>query len=252
MTDSRAVILVQARMGSKRFPGKVLEDMCGKPVLAWVVDRAKRVPEAEELLVATSTDREDDPIANLCSARNYRVYRGHPTDVLDRLVRAARDVEAGMVVRITGDCPFIDPDLIGEAIREFRAAVPPVSLVLNRLPWERTFPIGLDVEVCSIAALETAHAEARLPHEREHVMPFLYEHPERFPFLLLRSGGDYGGLRWTLDEVADLGLLREVCSRFPGREDFSWREVLAVFEHEPALREWNAAVRHRGHLDTEA
>lgn len=251
MTSPRVVAIVQARMGSKRLPGKVLADLCGKPVLAWVVDRTRLAHRVADLVVATTTETGDDAVEEFCRRRGDRCFRGHPTDVLDRVVRAARELQAEVMVRITGDCPWIDPGLIDEAVDAFVSADPPVALVVNRLPWDRTYPIGTDVEVCSLACLETAHAEAHLAQQREHVMPFLYEHPDRFPFLHLRSDGDYGELRWTVDEEADLRLLREVCRRFPGREDFSWREVLAVFEHEPGLREWNAEVHHRGHQDAE-
>jgi spore coat polysaccharide biosynthesis protein SpsF len=238
-------------MASKRLPGKVMADLCGKPMLAWVLNRTRRARRVAEVVVATTTDPEDDVVEDLCRQRGNRCFRGHTTDVLARVVGAARESGAEVVVRITGDCPWIDPGLIDEVVAAFLSADPPVALALNRLPWDRTYPIGTDVEVCSLASLEAAHAEANLAHQREHVVPFLYEHPDRFPYLHLRSGGDYGQLRWTVDEESDLRLLREVCHRFPGRDDFSWRELLSFFEQEPELRQWNASVHHRGHQDTE-
>lgn len=251
MRTDRVVAVVQARMGSKRLPGKVLADLCGKPVLAWVVDRARRARRVDDVLVATTTDPDDDAVEEFCARRGDRCFRGHPTDVLGRIVRAARGSRAEVVVRITGDCPWIDPELIDEAVHAFLTADPPVALVLNRLPWDRTYPIGTDVEVCSLASLQTADAEAEHAHQREHVMPFLYENPDRFPYLHLRSGGDYGALRWTVDEAADLEVLRAVCSRFPGRDNFTWLEVLELFERQPELAAGNASVPHRDHRQAE-
>jgi spore coat polysaccharide biosynthesis protein SpsF len=160
-------------------------------------------------------------------------------------------------MRITADCPLIDPDLIDEAVNSFAgrsggSSLQPVTqypydFVANRLPppWGRSYPIGLDLEVCSFAGLELAWRETTLPHQREHVMPFFYEQPERFRILLLNHDPDYGSLRWTVDTSADLELLRQIFARFPRRDDFSWLEVLAIFKREPELERINAQVKHK-------
>jgi spore coat polysaccharide biosynthesis protein SpsF len=224
----------------------VLADIAGAPMLARVVDRARRARTLDALLVATTTDPSDDAVAEMCRVRGYPYVRGHPTDVLDRYYQAARQNGAAVVVRITGDCPLIDPDVIDETVQAFLEADPPYDLVANRLAEGRTFPIGLDTEVCSFAALETAWREAIDPYEREHVFPFLYERRERFRVLLYRGTPDRGALRWTVDTAEDLEVVRRVFEHFGGRDDFTWLEVLALFKRQPTLAEINAHVEHRG------
>ncbi len=229
-------------------------------MLVWVVERARRAKTVDEVVVATTTDAADEPIEALCRARGYPCYRGDVYDVLDRYYRAALQHRAEIMVRITADCPLIDPDLIDQAVSAFTASAPSASgdeqsaeneqpfaydFVANRLPppWGRTYPIGLDLEVCSFAGLELAWKEATLPHQREHVMPFFYEQPERFRILLLNHATDYGNLRWTVDTPQDLDLLRQIAAHFPGRDDFSWLEVLDFIQHNPHLAQINAQVQ---------
>lgn len=251
--STRVVATVQARMGSTRLPGKVLADIAGEPMLVRVVERARRAGTVDEVAVATTTDDEDDPIAALCTARGYAFGRGAVRDVLDRTYRLARSLGASMVVRLTADCPLIDPEVIDHTVGEFLRADPPVDFAANRFPppMERTYPIGLDVEVCTFAALERAWREARRPYEREHVMPYLYEEPGRFRVLHVRSETDYGRLRWTVDTAEDLELVRAIYAAFDGRDDFSWRQVLELFARRPELAEINAAVVHKGYRDAE-
>jgi spore coat polysaccharide biosynthesis protein SpsF len=244
------VAIVQARMGSRRLPGKVLADIAGQPMLARVVARVRRACTLDEVVVATSRLVEDDPIAELCRQMEVPCSRGSAEDVLDRYHQAAVEHQAEVIVRITGDCPLIDPDLIDETVRGFQSASPPVDFACNRLSWDRTYPIGTDTEVCSRKALDEAWREADRAHQREHVMPYLYEHPDRFRIIQVRSSDpSLGGLRWTVDEADDLAFVREVYTRFDGRDDFSWREVLDLVREEPALARINAAVAHKGHRD---
>lgn len=256
----KTVAIVQARMASSRLPGKILLDIGGQPMLVWVVERTRRAQTVDEVVVATTTDACDEPVAALCQARGYPCYRGSAFDVLDRYYQAARQRQAEIVVRITADCPLIDPDLIDQAVKAFAGLALnaskdgqpvdskltfPYVFVANRLPppWGRTYPIGLDIEVCSFAGLELAWKEATLPHQREHVMPFFYEQPERFHILLLNHEVNYGDLRWTVDTPQDLELLRQIASHFPGRDDFSWLEVLELIRTHPELTQINAQVQ---------
>jgi len=255
--DPRVIAIIQARRASSRLPDKVLLDIGGEPMLVRVVERARRAKTIDEVVVATTADPGDDAIQELCEARGYPFYRGSPLDVLDRYYQAARQSRADIIVRITADCPLIDPDLIDEAVRAFTGTPQqntiqpieqyPYDFVANRLPppWGRTYPIGLDLEVCTFAGLELAWKEAREPHQREHVMPFFYEQPQRFRILLLNHDPDYGSLRWTVDTPADLELLRQIFAHFPGRDDFSWLEVLSIFQQEPELERINAQVKHK-------
>jgi len=236
-------------MSSTRLPGKVLADLAGAPMLVRVVERARRARLIHQVAVATSIDAADDAIAELCLQRGFAFTRGSATDVLDRFYHAAVAFSADVVVRLTGDCPLIDPSLIDEALEAFLQSDPAFDLVANRLPEGRDVPIGLDVEVCSMQALARAWREADQPHQREHVLPYLYDVPGRFRVQLLRRQPSFGTLRWTVDTPQDLEAVRQIYARFPGRDDFSWLEVLEVYEREPALREINSTVRHKTHRD---
>jgi spore coat polysaccharide biosynthesis protein SpsF len=250
--EGRVVGIVQARMGSRRLPGKMLADIGGQTMLERVVARLRRARTLAQVVVATTRDADDDVLAQLCDSRGVACWRGSTRDVLDRFHEAAHAFGAGIVVRITGDCPLIDPNLVDETVRGFLEADPPVDFACNRLPWERTYPIGMDTEVCSQGALEAAWREADQPHQREHVMPFLYENPHRFRMLHVRSvDPDLGRLRWTVDEEADLAFVREVYARFAGRDDFTWTDILRLVRNTPEIANLNAGVVHKTHRDVE-
>ena len=250
--EPKVVAIVQARMASTRLPKKVLADIGGQPMLAREVERAMLAELVDELVVATTKESEDEPIAELCHDQGYPCYRGSSLDVLDRFYEAAKLHQAGIVVRLTGDCPLIDPSLIDQTIAAFRAAEPPVDFAANRLPSRKSFPVGTDIEVCSFAALERAWIEATEPHEREHVMPYLYEDPARFHTLLVRNDQDYSHFRWTVDTEEDLELVRQVFAFFEGKNNFSWTEVLNLFEAQPQLLSLNAGVEHKSQFDVDS
>jgi spore coat polysaccharide biosynthesis protein SpsF len=248
------IAIIQARRASSRLPDKVLLDIGGEPMLVRVVERTRRAKRVDALVVATTTDPSDEAVEALCRARGYPCYRGSMHDVLDRYYQAARQYHAEIIVRITADCPVIDPGVIDQTIQEFLNPPDAWDFAANRLPppWGRTYPIGLDTEVCTFAGLETAWKEATLPHQREHVMPFFYENPERFRIRLISAPVDYGTLRWTVDTAEDLKLLRQIYARFDGRDDFSWLEVLALLEREPELAKINASVEHKHYRQVDA
>ena len=249
----RTIAIIQARRAASRLPDKVLLDLGGEPMLVRVVERTRRASKLSDVVVATTLDPGDDEVEALCRRRGYACFRGSAYDVLDRYYQAASATQADVVVRITADCPVIDPQVIDEVVTRFFTPVENSAgsqtwdFAANRLPppWGRTYPIGLDTEVCTYDGLKTAWAEATLPHQREHVMPFFYEQPERFRILLVDYREDLGKLRWTVDTPEDLELLRQIYARFDGRDDFSWLEVLALIEREPELVRLNAAVQHK-------
>lgn len=247
----RVIAIIQARMSSTRLPGKVLLDLEGRPVLERMIERVKRSKLVNETVVATTTDPTDDPIVVLCEQLGTPVFRGSLPDVLDRYYQCARQFEAEIVVRLTGDCPLIDPELIDEVI--YGLLDSPSDFCCNRLPppFTRSFPIGLDVEACTFAALETAWKNATEKHDREHVMPYLYEVPGRFRVTQYHNDDDYGYLRWTLDTPEDLALLREVIRRLGGRNDFTWEDVLELFLADPELQTLNQSVKHKTMYDVE-
>ncbi|MBN2547569.1 MAG: glycosyltransferase family protein [Anaerolineales bacterium] len=277
LSNPRIVAIIQARMSSSRLPGKVLQDLGGKSMLERVVERTRRASLINAVAVATTTDPSDEAIAELCATQGYPCYRGSLQDVLDRYYQAARSFNAEVIVRITADCPVIDPQLIDRTILAFFGQVEPQDQVLssprpedtcspsaaryplpafdfaaNRLPppYGRTYPIGLDTEVCSFEALECAWEEASQTYQREHVMPYIYDHQERFRILLINhappgSPGDYGALRWTVDEPNDLVLVRQIFTAFGNQDSFTWLEVLDLFKRHPELAEINAQVQHK-------
>ena len=252
-------------MGSSRLPGKVLLDLAGRPMLARVVERTRRAKTIHQVIIATTTEPDDDPLADYCDRHAYPVYRGSLHDVLDRYYQAARWSGTETIVRITADCPLIDPEVIDRTVEAFRGAPLPYLQCLNpglpgsyvfcanRLPppWGRTYPIGLDTEVCNFQDLQTVWREAQLPHQREHVMPYFYDHQERFKILLVHHEKDLGNLRLTVDTAEDLELLRQIYARLPGRDDFSWLEVVSLLEREPELLALNAQVQHKHYLQVD-
>jgi spore coat polysaccharide biosynthesis protein SpsF len=169
--------------------------------------------------------------------------------VLDRYWETAKAFDAELIVRVTADCPLIDAGLIEKTIGALLNADPPADFAANRLPWERTYPIGLDVEVCTHGALRAAWEHADEPHQREHVMPYIYEHADIFKVVLVNEEQDYGDLRWTVDTPEDLRFIREITKRLPNRIDFGWRDVLAILDENPQLAEINAEVHHKTHRD---
>jgi len=249
MTMHRVIAIVQARMKSTRLPGKVLESIQGEPMLTWVVDRAMLAKTLAEVIVATTTDESDDAIVKHCHVRNFSVIRGDPEDVLDRYWKTAEAFNAEIIVRLTADCPLIDPELIDETVNALVQAEKPVDFAATRLPWQRTYPIGLDVEVCTREALRTAWKEAEEIHQREHVMPFIYENPERFNIVLLNAEKDYGNLRWTVDTKEDLDFVRELATRLPDHNSFRWRDILSLVTGDPKLKAINMGVAHKSHRD---
>jgi spore coat polysaccharide biosynthesis protein SpsF len=237
----KTVAIIQARMGSTRLPGKVLKDLGGQTVLARVIARLRRARLIDELLVATTHSPADDALVTECGNCSVALYRGDENDVLDRYYQAAKMARADVVVRITSDCPLIDPEITGKTIAAFMKVLP--DYASNALV--RTYPRGLDTEVMSIEALSRAWQQARNPHEREHVTPYIYQHPEKFKILSVTGDADYSRQRWTLDTAEDLELIRSIYARFPGDAVFSWRDVLQLVEREPELLKINAAVMQK-------
>jgi spore coat polysaccharide biosynthesis protein SpsF len=234
----KIVAIIQARMGSTRLPGKVLLDIEGKTVLARVVNRLRRARLIDELLVATTDRTADEAIVEECRRLSVPVFRGDQEDVLERYFRAAQSAKATIVVRITSDCPLIDPEITTRAIEAFLEVRP--DYASNALV--RTYPRGLDTEVISFSALGRAWQEARKPYEREHVTPFIYEHPAEFKLLSVTDDADHSAHRWTVDTPEDMELVRAIYRRLKDNPTFSWRDVLNLLDREPDLMDLNRSV----------
>ncbi|MBW6475342.1 MAG: glycosyltransferase family protein, partial [Anaerolineaceae bacterium] len=227
---------------SSRLPGKVLIDIAGFPMLYHVVKRVSSAKLVDQVVVATTIDPADDQIEDFCNSNSILCFRGHPFDVLDRYYQAASKFQADIIVRITADCPMMEPTLIDSLIRSFLDA--DVDFAANRLPppWKRTFPIGLDIEIVRFEALKKAWQEAKSQFEREHVMPYLYDQPGRFKILLAHHEPNYGEKRWTVDTPQDLELVNKIFGNFSPRIDFSWLDVIDLFKSCPDLEEINMNV----------
>lgn len=198
--------IIQARMSSQRLPGKVLALVQGKPMVLRQIERLRRAQRIDQLVVATSVNTEDDPVAALCESEGIVCSRGSLENVLDRFFQAAVTFEPDAVVRLTADCPLADPELIDDLIGFFKAG--DYDYASNTL--EPTWPDGLDAEVMTMAALMAAHDEATEAFEHEHVTPFLYRHPERFRLGSFKQVGDQSALRWTVDLPEDLEFVKAV------------------------------------------
>lgn len=249
--DPGIVAIIQARMGSSRLPGKVLKDIGGVPMLQRVVVRARRSRTIGQVVVATTTDPGDDPLVDFCRQKGFPVFRGHGYDVLDRYYQAAKRFDARIVVRLTADCPVIDPHEINRTVSAFLDAG--VDFAANRLPppWHRTTPIGMDTEVVTFTALERAWQEAEAKYAREHVMPYFYEEPGRFDILLVDHDPDLGELRLTVDTPEDLELIREVYAHFGNSDEFTMDEMVALLRDHPDIRRLNAVVTHKSFKDVD-
>jgi spore coat polysaccharide biosynthesis protein SpsF len=238
--NSHRLAIIQARLTSTRLPGKVLSDICGEPMLMRQISRVRTATRIDQVVVATSNDATDDPIADFCRANAVEVYRGNLEDVLDRFRGAACAFSGDIVVRLTGDCPLADPIVIDRVIEAFEAAGYDYASNILR----PTFPDGLDVEVMSRSTLERAWKDARLPSEREHVTPYVYKHPEVFRLLGVENPRDLSALRWTVDNAADLAFVRRVyASLLPRGPGFGMDDVLALLAEQPDLAAINAGIR---------
>ncbi len=233
------VAIIQARTGSTRLPRKVLEDIGGEPMLARVVERAGRAARVHQVVVATSTAPGDDAIVALAETRGWHVHRGSEDDVLDCFQGAASTLPCDRIVRITADCPLLDPAVVDRVLEELDKGFDYASNTLE----PRTFPRGLDVEAMTAETLDRAFREDRDPRWREHVTPYIYRHPELFRLGRVAHEEDLSALRWTVDTAADLELVRRIYAAVPPEAGLA--EVLAVVRAHPEWSALNADVHQK-------
>jgi spore coat polysaccharide biosynthesis protein SpsF len=245
----KLAVVVQARMGSTRLPGKVLLPLAGRPLLARQLERLQACRTPFELIVATTTEAVDDAVAEVAKHTGAEVYRGHPTDLLDRHVQAARRARADVVVKIPSDCPLIAPEVVDRVLDAWheRGEGERLAYLGNLHP--PTYPDGNDVEVMPLAALETAWREATRPFEREHTTPFLWDQPGRFRVanVTWETGLDYArSHRFTIDYPEDYALIAAVYAELctAARPVFSLAAILALTARRPELLALNR--RHHG------
>lgn len=240
---SRAVAFVQARMTSSRLPGKVLERIGGRPSIVFMVQRLRRARTLDDIVIVTSDDPTDDELADAVSRAGFAVFRGALNDVLARFHGALREYPAEEVVRVTGDCPLLDPALVDAVVTLRRQKR--VDYASNVEP--PTFPDGMDVEVFTASSLRQAHTAARLPSEREHVTPWMRRPGSHLRRANLPAVSDFSGIRLTVDYPDDLLMVRELVARLgPLQDDFDMFDILRCIQHEPMLLCINRHARNEG------
>jgi glutamate-1-semialdehyde aminotransferase/spore coat polysaccharide biosynthesis protein SpsF (cytidylyltransferase family)/predicted dehydrogenase len=238
LSEGPVVAIIQARMGSSRLPGKSLAEIENRPMLWHVIQRVKRATLVDRVVVATSTAAADDAIEAMCQENGVQCYRGSENDVLDRFYVAARGEKASQIVRITADCPLIDPDVIDRVVRRFQRG--DLDYASNAMV--RSYPDGLDTEIFSFSALEMAWHEASKTSEREHVTPYLRSDKFRTANVENDSRSFYQHYRWTVDETADLEFIRAVYKAFRDKDSFGMNDVLELIEKTPGLEKMNSEI----------
>lgn len=228
----KTVIIVQARMTSTRLPGKVLKQVLGKPLLEYQIERLQRVKLADEIVIATTINQTDNPIVDLCNRLSVSYFRGSEEDVLERYYQAATVHQADVVVRVTSDCPLIDPQVINQAIDYYLQNQSIYDYVSNGL--KRTYPRGMDTEVFSFSVLQQAFMEATAQPDREHVTPFVYRQPERYRLGDVLYSEDCSHHRWTVDTAEDFELIQKILEAvYPNQPCFTLEDCLGLLQQHP-------------------
>lgn len=243
-SNSSTVTVIQARMRSTRLPGKVMMPIIGRPMLELMIERLRRVPELDGIIVATTTDPSCQPIEDLALRLGVACFRGSEDDVLDRVLKAAYAFHVGVIVETTGDCPLIDPEIVSRAIESFRSHQ--VDYCSNIL--RRTYPRGMDVQVFPVSVLKEVAGLTQEPTDHEHVSLYIYEHPERFRLRNVESGlpEKYWGLRLTVDTPEDFALVQTIYEElYPRNPAFKLSDILGLLDRRPEILEMNLAIQQK-------
>ncbi len=244
----RIVAIIQARMGSTRLPGKTMVDVEGKPLLKHIVDRVSASKKIDAVLIATTTSPEDKVILEFARQNNIQAYAGSDEDVLERFYEAAKVVNADIIVRITADDPFKDPEVL-DTVVDYYLSHPELDYASNTIV--PSYPEGLDIEVFSFLALEKAYREAKLPSEREHVTPYFWKNPDLFRIANVSNKHNLSHMRWTLDYPEDLIFTRAIYSRLNNKGIFLMDDIFSLLKNEPELIHINEGIgRNAGYIDS--
>jgi len=240
----KTVIIVQARMGSTRLPGKVLKKIMGRPLLEYQIERLRKINHIDDIVIATTTDQNDQSIVNLCMELNCSYFRGSENDVLLRYYDAADAFNAECVVRINSDCPLIDCNVVERVVNHYHSNVIQYDYVSNII--EPSYPIGLHTEVFSQAALELANNNAVDPVEREHVTPYIYRNPEIFKIDSVALDADLSHYRWTVDYPEDFYLIEHIIKDlYPLKADFDMFDIINYLKSNPGLIDINSGIEKK-------
>lgn len=241
MPDLKTAIIVQARMGSTRLPGKVMREILGKSLIEYQIERISRVKSADEIVIATTVGGADDVIEMLSERLSLPCFRGPEEDVLARYHAAASVFHVDVVVRLTSDCPVIDPDIVERVLQFYLGNPEEFDYVSNVLP--RTYPRGMDTEVFPFRVLDAAFHEATLPSDREHVTPFIYRNKQRFRLANVAYEKDFSRHRWTVDTEEDFALIKRIIEElYPGNPTYGMADILRLFDRDPGMFLMNAHV----------
>ena len=244
VSSLQPLVIVQARMGSTRLPGKVLEEVMEKPLLSYLVERLRRLKSTQNIVIATTTNPNDQAIVDFCHFEEVPLHRGSEENVLERYYQAAKNFETDTVVRITADCPLIDPLVVDKVINYYSENFPAYDYVSNSIT--RTFPRGMDVEVFSFKSLEAAHKEASLAEEKEHVTPFIYRRPNRFKIGSYVYPMNESQYRWTVDTAEDFELVSKILEAlYPMKKEFTLEDILALLKKHPEWSNINAHIKQK-------
>jgi spore coat polysaccharide biosynthesis protein SpsF len=241
---SNIVAIVQARFGSTRLPGKIFKDLSGKPVLWHVINRLSNSKLCNKFVVATTSEPDDDAVEIFCVENNFSYYRGSTENVLSRYYETAKVFGAEIIVRITSDCPLIDPQIIDKMLTSFFDDEPKAEYMSNVFP--RTFPRGLDTEIFSLGVLEKAYKNGVTQNELEHVTPYIYQHPELFKIRNFANEMDLSFHRWTVDTAEDYDLLKKIYdASYTKGKIILLNDVLKLFEQYPDWININKHVQQK-------
>ena len=244
MPGLKTAIIVQARMGSTRLPGKVLKEILGKSLLEHQTERIRRVKSSDEIVIATTVSGADDVIEELCGRLSLPCFRGPEEDVLARYHAAATVFHADVVVRLTSDCPVIDPDVVERVVQFYLGHSAEFDYVSNVLT--RTYPRGMETEVFPFRVLDEAFHETTLPSDREHVTPFIYRNRQRFRLANVACDMDLSRHRWTVDTEEDFALIRRIIEElYPGNPAYGMADILGLFDRDPGMFLMNAHVEQK-------
>ena len=240
----RKLIIAQARMASTRLPGKVMKIVCGKPLLEHFINRLKRVKSADQIVIATTVNETEDIIVDLCKKLDISYYRGSEEDVLGRYYEAAVEYGGDIIIRITSDCPVIDPEVVDYLINFYTNNIEKYDYVSNTL--KRTYPQGMDSEIISFDILKEAHLNAYDPFDREHVTPFFISRPSRYRLHNIEHSTNLSHYRLTIDTSEDLDLVKKIFKElFFTNHKFTMRDILSVMEANPDWIKINSHVKHK-------
>lgn len=239
----KVVAIIQARMGSTRLPGKILKTVLGKPLLSYQLERLNECCTLNEIIIATTTKQADDVIAAFCEKSNVPVYRGSEEDVLARYYEAAKKYEADVIVRITSDCPIIDPEIVDKVVKCYLND-PIYDYVSNTM--ERCYPRGMDTSLVPFKTLEKVYLQSTDPLDREHVTRYIYQRPEQYKLLSVKEDNDYSDYRWTVDTIEDYEVVRKIIETlYPMNPHFTMYDALELLKNYPEWKKINEHIEQK-------